>query len=45
MYIATVLRDAYGFEEDGRRVQFRFDIGGEEVEWTRGMVMVEKGGK
>ncbi|GMI04710.1 hypothetical protein TrRE_jg4409 [Triparma retinervis] len=45
VYIATVLRDAYGFEEDGRRVQFRFDIGGEEVEWTRGMVMVEKGGK
>ena len=45
VYIATFLRDAYGFEEDGRRVQFRFDIGGEEVEWTRGMVMVEKGEK
>ena len=44
VYIASILRDAYGFEEDWRRVEFRFDIGGEEVEWTRGMVMVEEGG-
>ena len=39
VYIHTLLRDGYGFDGDGRDVEFVLEIGGEEVEWTMGMAL------
>jgi len=38
-YILTLLRDGFGFGEESRSVSFVYDIGGEEVEWTLGVLL------
>lgn len=40
-YVATLLRDGYGFHGDSRDVTFVLDVAGNEVEWTMGRVLYD----
>jgi len=42
VYIGTCLKAGYGFDGGNRGVSYKFDIGGNEVEWTFGMLLVER---
>jgi Golgi nucleoside diphosphatase len=39
VYIATLLRDGYGFDDSKRKIIFAFDVNGSEVEWTMGFAL------
>jgi hypothetical protein len=41
VYIATLLRDAYGFDGDGRDITFVLHVNEMEVEWTLGFLMFD----
>mmetsp|Transcript_7328 Transcript_7328/g.21087 ORF Transcript_7328/g.21087 Transcript_7328/m.21087 type:complete len:108 (-) Transcript_7328:17-340(-) len=44
VYIAVVLRDAYGFDPDTRNITFALEVGGMEVEWTLGYALAAMAG-
>lgn len=41
LYIATLLRDGFGFDGDSRDIHMALTVKGMEVEWTQGFALVE----